>query len=62
MIKAGGDESLVNLLAGEPDLGQLLEGDQVFPAGFLLGVMESRHLLAGLNTEPLIDQPAIIKY
>ena len=62
MIKAGGYECLVNLLAGETNLCQLLEGYQVFPAGLLLGIMERRHILAGLNTEALVNQSANMKY
>ena len=62
VIKAGGYECLVNLLAREPNLSQLLEGYQVFPASLLLGVVERRYILAGLNTEALINQSANIKY
>ena len=62
VVKAGGDESLVNLLTGEAHLRHLLEGPQVFPAGFLLGVMERRHVLAGLHTEALVNQSGNLKY
>ena len=51
----------MDLFAREANLCQLLEGPQVFPAGFLLGVVERGHILAGLNTEPLVNQPANMK-
>ena len=55
VVKAGGYECLVNLLAGETNLSQLLEWYQVFPAGLLLGVVECCHVLAGLHTEALLN-------
>ena len=57
VVETRSDECLVDLAAGEADLCQLLEGLQVSPAGLLLGVVKGGHLLAGLNTEPLLHQP-----
>ena len=61
MVEAGGDEGGVHLLAREPDLGDLLEGGEVLPADSLHAVMQHRHVLARIHTEPLVHQPEVIR-
>ena len=59
MVEAGGDERGVDLLAREPDLGDLLEGGEVLPADGLHAVVQHRHVLARLHTEPLVHQSGV---
>ena len=61
MVEAGGDERGVDLLAREPDLGDLLEGGEVLPADGLHAVVQHRHVLARLHTEPLVHQSGVIR-
>ena len=61
MVEAGGDERGVDLLAREPDLGDLLEGGEVLPADGLHAVVQHRHVLARLHAEPLVHQSGGIR-